>query len=309
MSNFHSDPLDVLQEKLAKFQHQYIKTADHKRKFELEHDINEIKEQITELSKIYEALLTLNYSQQNATYNDFCDNYSSKKIGCFLVHGKNRSLPRWLVHRLVHCVFPAETTHKKLKVSLPKEESYIDTLWKILAHQLQINPDARSDEIVEQVYHYWCTSTVILLFENLHNLYQQDCKKLIDEFWKPLTEMGKSRLEREGSYYLLMFLVDNTGCSSTWDIEFKELKDCDRALPLLEPIKLPKIEEFTLEAIKIWVTKNHKLPNFPSDNNYELDKLAKNFHTKNKGIPEDVMEAICEKCDYNWSDFMKRIDL
>ncbi|MUG95967.1 hypothetical protein F7734_27895 [Scytonema sp. UIC 10036] len=42
--------LQLLQEKLAKFQREYIITADHKRKFELEHDIKEIKRQIQELN-------------------------------------------------------------------------------------------------------------------------------------------------------------------------------------------------------------------------------------------------------------------
>ncbi|KYC38261.1 hypothetical protein WA1_38645 [Scytonema hofmannii PCC 7110] len=299
--------LNTWKEKLAYLEQQESSASDPAMKKNIQQQIKECKEKILSGTQLDNALLPLNYNQQFDRYRDFFETYSQDHIGAFLIHGQSKSCQQWLVHRLI-CHVPGDTDPKKILVRLDKNESHIEDFWKILAAQLNIGRDTPPEKIVEAVYRHYA-DTVILLFDNLDKLYNKEIGKILDQFWIPLVEKVLENTNERERPYLLMFLVDNTGCSPEWNINFLQLENCNPNQRMIQPIKLPKIERFSLQTLKKWVRTNPKLFKIPVDNYLALETLAQEFYDSTCGVPEDVMKAICKKCECQWSDLMNRINL
>ncbi|MBO3457636.1 hypothetical protein G7B40_008865 [Aetokthonos hydrillicola Thurmond2011] len=310
------EALQKWKEKLAYLQAEEPVLANPAQKFELREQIKECKQKIQEYEeniniRLRMALLSLNYTQQVTEFKDFWESDLSQ-IGCFLIRGKQQDCQRWLVHRLLHkssqC-FPDSTTGKKIRISLPThKENYIDEVWKRLGKDLgfQSLTSPSPDELAERAYDYWQDGTVVIVFSNLDTIYKDEMKKLINEFWCPLVEMVRQHPPKTCYSYLSMFLVDNTGCSSDWGIDFAINLNEQQ---LSQPFALQTLENFSKGQLKTWVMTNRTLPNFPRENK-RLHNLAENFWQKSQqGIPELVMKQICEYCNSSWSTISEVLEV
>ncbi|GET40481.1 hypothetical protein MiSe_52900 [Microseira wollei NIES-4236] len=115
------------------------------------------------------------------------------------------------------------TTAKKIFRSLPdNREVYIDDLWSRFRDSLQLSRTASVGEIVNYLYNCWQDGTVILIFDNLDQLYETEPKKMLQEFWQNLVAMLSDRSNYCDSYFL-MFLVDNCNFSEKWEIDLVTL--------------------------------------------------------------------------------------
>jgi len=72
------------------------------------------------------------------------------------------------------------TTAKKFRISLPdNREVYIDDLWSRFRDTLQLSRTASVTEIANYLYNCWQDGTVILIFDNIDQLYETEPKKML----------------------------------------------------------------------------------------------------------------------------------
>ena len=253
---------------------------------------------------LYEALLSLNYREQVDKFEKFWEVDPSRQVGSFLVWGQAASCQAWLLNRLLHKSFHDTTAAKKIPVFLSTyEESYIEDLWSKLSKELQTS--SAPQKLIESMYEHWQNETVIIVLHNLERMYPDQPKELIEKFWNPLVDMVKQH-PRRCSSYLVMFLVDNKGDAHKWKIDFAT--DINRWEPS-QPFNLQPISNFSNPLLNTWVQKNRRLPRFPP-NNEQLTKLAKDFwENSREGIPELVMDKICQHCNSSWSNISKLLEV
>lgn len=257
--------------------------------------------------QLYQALMSLNYKKQVDIFEKYWQMSPQPKVGCFLVSGESGNGQKWLVNKLLHLnLLPDTTTAKKVSVSLKYEEQYIEYIWSKLSRELNssIISTKELEKLVKLFYKHWQTKTVIIVIHNLEFI-QEEREKIIKNFWHPLVEKIHQHSQPCNSH-LIMFLVDNEGCMSDWQLDFND--DLNK-YQISQPIAMEPLETFSKDILNSWVNNNKKLLNLDEDEESEsLQRLAEHFwKNSRKGIPETVMTKICEHCNSTWSEVSKRL--
>lgn len=94
-----------------------------------------------------------------------------------------------------------------------------------------------------------------------------------------------------------MFLIDYEGCTGQWQLSLVEKLDI--SWKPKTPIKSPRLESFTHEDLESWIENQYKdLPN--NLTNVVDDVVESILQETDDGIPERVMEELCDYCGWDW---------
>jgi hypothetical protein len=304
--------LDFLEEKILHLRMAKVTQTDALAIFKVEKDIekaeaerDKIKQEIENQNisntscDLYHALLKLGYREQVLSFKKFL---KAQSIGTFLLHGSPDYGQRWLLNRLITQHIRHGTTGKLIRVQLNRigRRRDITALWRELGGRVgKLGKHPTPSEVVEQVYGWWQTQNVILVFHDVDCMPQEYLQELIQEFWLPLANQARKVVSE---YQLLMFLVDYEGYMGTDNTLFVEKLE-----PSWEPkipIKLPSITQFGDRTLNDWIEtveiEFDRLPLVEAINNAEDELVQKILDNSDNGVPELAMLEICHLCNCNW---------
>ena len=254
---------------------------------------------------LYRALLKLGYQEQIIAFKRFL---KSQSIAAFLLHGSPDYGQRWLLNRLITQHIRYGTTGKLVRIQLNRigRRRDISALWRELRGRVGlVGRQHTPSEIVEQIYGWWQTQNVILVFHDVDCMPKEYLQQLIQDFWLPLAAQAREVASKTTNYQLLMFLVDYEGGVSKQNTLFVEKLE-----PSWEPkipIKLPSINPFGDRILKDWMNaiavdiEFDALPLVEAIINDTEDELIQEIlDNSDNGVPELAMSEICHLCECNW---------
>lgn len=251
----------------------------------------------TDANQLYRSLLKLGYSKQVRLFRQLIKNHS---IAALLIYGPPDHGQRWLLNLLMNKHLPYLMTSRVIKVALNRRGRRFDSkgLWRELCRYLELEPTSTTEEIVQRVYESWKTQNIILVLHQVNRMPRQSLQQLIEDFWSPLAREIEAALDySKSSNKLLMFLIDYEGTVGSLETFFKgqkSLKD-----QCYEPIKAPKISQFSEDDLLIWLEKESD--ELPSDLAEEFDETVDEIlKASEQGVPELTLEEICSRCGFNW---------
>lgn len=258
-----------------------------------------IQKQLSISNILQTALLELNYNEQENIFKDF---WNKHKIGSFLIQGGKRSCQKWLIYQLIKKTFPGLYTPYKYSVNdtlTSREKIDFENLTGKLAKRIGLNENTSIQEIIERILKLLKNDSVVVVFDNLDNVYEEEQKKIIERIWNPLLEMINSSENEYDKFYLLFFLVDNKRSASTWGIDFIEYwKNRHFIEPVTGVVELPIITNFQEQTLRNWFEiQRENLPKWVCHQS-DIDKIWEDT----EGVPKDTMSDICAKYKCNWSD-------
>lgn len=253
--------------------------------------------------QLYRNLLRLGYLKQSKLFNELIKNHS---IGGVLIHGLPGYGQRWLLNRLVERFVPNRRNYMPVIINFKRKSlgTDIDTLWRRLARQTglkrELNP---SPEIVVDRVYRWCeTRNVLVVFHEVNYLSENSLKELINDFWTPLSHRLRTAQSQTCQYKLLMFLVDYEGHTESWNIPLIEKLDLSQDLKF--PVKSPKLQEFSQLELEDWIYREFDL--LPTELTSAVDDAVEDILQSSEGIPEQVLEDICDYCGCDWYEIEEK---
>jgi hypothetical protein len=246
----------------------------------------DIPEKTLDTSQLYNALLTLNYHEQVRLFRQFLE--QSRQVGAFMIHGEPSYGQSWLLHRLIRGV-PRSSTGIVFPFSFKRlaRGRSLEVLWRELAGWVGLKNLYSPQSIVEQVHKLWQTQTVILILHGLGLIEEEYLKKFVQNFWLPLAERARNVPCQSPDRYLLLFLVDDDGNVEEWNVA----KQPSPEEPHF-PIKLGKITPISTDELTSWI--RHAVDVLPTT------VTIQDILEGNDGIPELVLERICNLCGCDW---------
>ncbi|NET37693.1 MAG: hypothetical protein F6K19_37695 [Cyanothece sp. SIO1E1] len=267
---------------------------------------DELAQKIEDLRKasvseeLYRALLKLDYRKQVRLFKKLI---KSQSIAACLIQGSLDGGQRWLLNRLIKYL-PQATTSKIIRVDLHRlaRKRDVNAMWRELGKRVYLSSQNSSSEITERIYQWWQTQNVILVFDDVDCLPGDYVKELINDFWSPLTSKLGSPSSRNKSS-LLMFLVAYGNCFEDHESLFmRELTPS--WLPHI-PIKLPEISSLSYQVLTDWFEAleiEHEFKSLSEELVRFDDPTQMIWKDSNSGIPQLVLERICELFAHNWCD-------
>ncbi len=250
-------------------------------------------------NKLFQALLTLNYDEQENEFKKFCN--SKKKtpqFGLFLIQGEPKRCHELLVKRLVQRYFSSTTAENKISIHPPEHgDVFREDLWKRLGKALNQENANHPEELVEVVYSYWLNNTVIIIFHDMHRMNKNESQKFLQEFWHPLVAKMQEHPSEKVSYYLLMFLVEKEKTKrgdSKWFLNCVNTEQWQ----LCKPIALKPIKNFHESTLEFWM--KNTLAGFLTENQITQEMIREIWKESLNGTPELVMDEICKLCKSKW---------
>ena len=247
---------------------------------------------------LYKTLLRLNFTNQVSLFRHFVETH---RVGSCLIHGEPEYGQRWLLNRLVKLI-PNGQSAKVIQLGLSRKSrgSYIDSLWRELGGRVGLPGVQPPQKIAEAVCKWWQTQTVILVFQNVDQMPQEYMNQFLCEFWLPLVHISGNCSPRSGSYRLLMFLVDYSGCVERWKIDCVEAIDSTWKPQML--VKLPKLNRLSDRDLVIWMETG--INDLPVKLTTQLERTVQIIlENTDNGLPELALEYICSLCVCNWFDW------
>jgi|GEM_PF-2597442 hypothetical protein len=243
--------------------------------------------------KFHQALLRLNYQHQVKLFRTVVE---SKPIIAWLIHGEEESGQKWLLNRLIKFV-PDSTTAKIVPVNLSRKSraTYTKALWRELGGRVGLMNQPLPALIVDKVSQWCQNQTVVLIFDDLHEMPEECMSEFISEFWLPL--VTKVRSLTESKPRLLMFLIDHSGCVEEWNVDFADKLDIDWEPHI--PVKLPKITKLCEQDLTSWI--ENSLDDLPLKLSNQVEEIVRDIlESSEGGLPQGALHRICELCDYDW---------
>ncbi|MFE4107829.1 trypsin-like peptidase domain-containing protein [Almyronema epifaneia] len=256
---------------------------------------------VVDSEQLYRTLMKLGYRQQVRQFTQLIRKHA---IAALLIYGDPGYGQKWLLNRLVNQHLPHNLTGKVVKVDLSRRvrRSDVSALWRELARRVGLKGQPVPEEIIQRVYRWWETQNVLLIFHNVDFLPQASFQGLLQDFWLPLASQARELKTPASDYKLLMFLIDYQGRVGDWNAPFVEKID-SRWSPQF-PVRSPRLEEFSDNELLDWITdESDELP--PEFKNEEeiVEQILKN---SDDGIPELVLQEICERCGCDWYEELER---
>lgn len=251
--------------------------------------------QMVDAQRIYRLLLKLGYQQQVRLFRRLVDTHD---IAALLIYGEPEYGQRWLLNRLITQYLPNSLTGRIVKIDLDRRtrRSDVKSLWRELARRVGLQGNAAVDDIIQCIYRSWKTQNVLLILNDVNCLPQSNFQELIQEFWLPLSTKAKQNVE-ESEFKLLLFFVDYDGCVGEWDTPFIEKLDASWEPKL--PVRSPRLEEFSDNDLKSWI--DNVFENLPSELQTNEEVIIQEIlDASEDGIPELVLQEICDRCGVDW---------
>jgi hypothetical protein len=259
------------------------------------------------VEKLHNALLNLNFAEQVTLFREFIELHS---VGAWIIHGERDYGQRWLLNRLMQLItVKAKTPAKVIKIGLSdisfsKKDKAI---WYEISKGFGLEKESPQNIIIETIHQCRQTQNVILIFHRVDIMPKGWMHRLMNNFWKQL--LGESYQDSKDSQKLLMFLVDEGGCVEK-EKEWNQLSITVTTVtddsfqnhwkPHL-PIKLPLIQKISCLDLTQW-KKNHINWLSLSLINRDESGIQSLLDECEDGLPQLVLEAICEECNHEWYD-------
>ncbi|HEU5381673.1 MAG TPA: hypothetical protein VFV38_40150 [Ktedonobacteraceae bacterium] len=253
----------------------------------------EILEKIDASTKLYRALLKLNYIEQTKVFKQLTD---KSHIGAFVIHGDQDHGQRWLLNRLVNQILltPGESS---ISIAFYPQRSWnFHAVLREIGRQIGRNYPASVAEIVEVLYNAWQQRTIVLIFRRVGTIHQELLQDLLEKFWCELAKKAASQPVVDSSFKLLLFLVDDDGVIDTWP--FKCVEQVDTPLEPFLPVKFPRLTRIHSAELKNWI--DHEWDELPV--RVRSTPVEDILHQSGEGTPQLVLEHLCSLCDCDWSE-------
>jgi hypothetical protein len=300
---------DLVAQKLEKLRHDYLIEAGSAISFQLkiqieqlEAELNNLAKQLDELEKalssgrVYRALLKLGYQTQTGTFRQFIQ---ANSVAAFLIHGSLWYGQGWLLNRLVSKYVTNYVNAKRVGINLSRvaRRSDVAALWRELSYGVGLGWQSSDSEVIERVYKWSRTQTVLLIFDNVNHLSETFLQEMILKFWFPLVTKARGTTRQTTQFQLFMFLVDYEGCVDSWNISFAEQLNPDWQPDT--PVKLPAITEFSENELVTWI--RYEAEELPIDLTKKADETVRTIlQNSENGIPEPTLQEICRLSDCEW---------
>lgn len=256
---------------------------------------------VVDSEQLYRLLLKLGYRQQVRLFRRLIDRHA---IAALLIHGAPEYGQRWLLNRLVTQYLPYSLSGKIVKVNLARRSRRSDAsaLWRELARRVGLTSQASPSDIAQRVYRWWQTQDVLLVLDCVNFLPEPSFQQLLNDFWLPLASQARQAMQEETPYKLLLFLVDYEGQVAEWDAPFVEKLDASWKPQL--PVRSPRLEEFSDDELMSWI--EDEWDELPSDFK-QVDAIVQEIlENSEDGIPELVLQEICDRCGCDWYEELER---
>jgi inactive STAND/Trypsin-like peptidase domain len=175
----------------------------------------------------------LDYKKQERDFEDRLDEL--KSCDAFSVVAPCEMTQRWLLNRLMKKIPNLETPMMIRPINLSKHpmQHNFDEFWMDLAQQIGAKP--QKDEVLRSLCHSQVECPVILTIYGFRECGPTQ-KKIIREFWEPLTGMMNRGSKRSSRSRIVLFLVDQ--CRPNYD---------SASIVALDPF-----DELPPKDVKIW---------------------------------------------------------
>ena len=255
-----------------------------------------------ESKQVYQLLLKLGYRQQVRQFKSLIRTHS---IAAILIHGLPQSGQQWLLNRLISQHIPKIMTTRPIRMQFDSRVRKNDShaLWRELGRLLGLSKP-EPDEIIRRVYKRWKTQNILIVIHDIDLLPKPREKilELIENFWTPLVKKAHKNVKGKSDYKLLMFFVDYQGKIGDLYLPFVEKLD-SRWNPEW-PFLSQKIEDFSEDELRDWVEReNDGLPSDFKDEEVIIQEILDNSED---GIPELVLQEICERCGCDWDEELSK---
>ncbi len=238
-----------------------------------------------------DVLLRLDYREQVRVFKQVIED--NRRAGAFLIHGEPEYGQRWLLNRLIRLVPGSGAGKRPFKFEFQRliGNRSLEALWRELARWMNVAQPS-PQKMIEQIYKLWQNQTIILLLDGLDRSNALCISQFMREFWEPLMDLAQRK--PASGHHLLLFLIDDACCTSTWNIPFVER--CDSNWKPHTLVKLKQLASFTDDILYRWVDAEDPLPSWFAEPGTIDDILAESCG----GIPQLAFEHICRLCGHDW---------
>lgn len=275
----------------------------------IKQDTSEIKVTVSEIcnllnpqfdepreSKLYKALLKLDYTKQEHLFEEFIFNY---QIGACLVHGVPVSSPRWLLNRLIQQVPNGNTSNfvKRIRFSGSTKTCSPNNIFQEMSRCLRIDLKSSIPAIAQKICQLWQSQTVILIFENTHIIEESELEHFLQKFWYPLVDLALKTEPKSKNYRLLLFLLDLEGYTNNWEITCTQTITSEWTPHT--PIKLQEIKPILPIELSCWLEQHLGITNLLDFTETLVQEI---YESSQGGIHQYILEEICYRCNVEWED-------
>lgn len=252
---------------------------------------------------LYRSLLRLGYRRQIRLFRQLIE---AESMAAFLIHGYPDYGQSWLLNRLVVQYVPHFLTGKVIKVYASRKvrRNDVSALWREVAGRLGLKGRPYTPvEIAHQICQCLQTQNVLLVLHEVEKIPETTFYELVQDFWLPLVNQVRSQACEQSKFKLLMFLVDYEGCVGDWKAPFSE--KLSSTWEPKTPVKSPFITAFSDEDLVDWIeTEYNMLPTVLTSN---VERVVQTIlENSEQGIPELVLDTICDRCDCDWYEESKK---
>ncbi|MGB0561996.1 MAG: trypsin-like peptidase domain-containing protein [Spirulinaceae cyanobacterium] len=252
--------------------------------------------------EIHKILLKLGYAAQNRLFRQAIKQHD---VAAFLIHGELGYGQRWLLNRLIQHHMPHCLHGKTIIIGLKRlgRRNSPQAFWRDVAKRVNIRD--RSPQIAaiaQAVYQLWQTQDVLMVFHAVDDIPQTTFTQLIEEFWLRLADQTQALVESGHPYKLLVFFLDYTGRVAQWDLPRVEKINVQNYW-----VETPRLSEITENDLSRWL--EYEGADLPDTFNEKLieDTVEEILENSENGIPECVLEEICEYyCDLDWEEVQEQ---
>lgn len=258
---------------------------------------------IIDADRVYQLLLKLGYRQQVRQFRNLI---RTNSVAAVLIHGLPQSGQRWLLNRLISQEVTKILQTKPIVLHFDSRvrRSDVGALWRELGRFVGLS-QAKPGEIIRRVYRRWKTQNILIVIHDVDVLPKpkEKVSELIDQFWTPLVKKTEEKHQPKKEYKLLMFLIDYQGKIGELDLPFVERLDTTWNPKL--PFIAPKIEDFSDEELRDWIERESN--DLPTSFNNEDVIIQEILNNSDNGIPEYVLQDICERCGCDWYEELEKL--
>jgi hypothetical protein len=243
--------------------------------------------------KLYKALLKLDYSKQQSLFEEFVNHH---QIGACLIHGSAECGPRWLMNRLIQQVPNGgpDKYVRKISFSRTTQNGSLDSICKEISRKIGISSTA-IPEMAQKICQLWRSQTVILIFDNTHNLEEAYLENFLEKFWQPIADLAKQTGTINYNYRLVLFLLDLEGYTNDWEIPYTQ-----EITPEWHPrtlIKFKEIEPISPVELSGWLEQHLCDKNLPPKS-----EIVEELLETSQGNHQYIMEELCQRCNITWEE-------
>lgn len=297
----------LLLEKKAFFERELLIRSDPNQLFQLKQDLAQISDALAAVEgklssepqrdfgqDLYNALLQLNYDLQVKMFRPLAN---KEKLAAVLLHGPGQHGQRWLVNRMLRTSIKREP--RKFRFNLNQVVAANDAayFWRQLASGFKLPPRSTPEQVAERICACRKTQHVIFFMDCLlDGLEATGLADFIRDFWLPLVEVA--RRDGPADYFLLLLLIDQSGCRQPQPLQFREGYSGDVPFDPTAVVRLPGLKCFAGHELETWLNMAPVIEYLPDLQ--DLIVIPDLLASSRDGIPEKVFDEICAKYNFDW---------